>query len=322
MRVIRFAAAAALLSATVLGGGAAFAADPTPAPAPAAAPPAAAPAKPADPVIAKVDGQDIHMSELQEAAAQIPEEYRNLPPQILYPQLVEQLVDRRALLKMAQAQKLDQDPQVKKAVQHAAEQALQNALISREVGPSVTDAAIKARYDSTLGGKPGEEEVHARHILVANEADAKSIIDQLKKGADFATLAKAHSTDPGAANGGDLGFFKKADMLPEFSAVAFALQPGQISETPVHTRYGWHVIRVEEHRTAPPPSYEQSHDELRQTMIQEGIQKVVKEARNGVTVEKFNPDGSVPKATDTATPPAALPATPTAPPSPPAAPSP
>ena len=317
MRIIRLAAAASLVAIS----GPAFAADPTPpAPAPAVVAPAASPAAttpatpaPAegaptmappsmastapkgDPVIAKVDGEEIHMSELQEAASQVPEEYRNLPPQVLYPQLVEQLVDRRALLKLALARKLDQEPAVKKSMLRASQQALQNAVIAGEVGPSITPQAVKARYDATIGNKPGEEEVHARHILVASEDEAKKIIEELKKGGDFAALAKAHSTDPGAANGGDLGFFKRPDMLPEFSEVAFALKPGEISQTPVHTRYGWHVIKLEERRTATPPTFEQARDELRQTMIQEGIQKVVKEARAGAKIETFNPDGSVPK---------------------------
>ena len=321
MRIIRLAAAVSLVAIS----GPAFAADPVPAappPAPAVVAPAASPAAPTpptpapegamsapppsmaatapkgDPVIAKVDGEEIRMSELQEAASQVPEEYRNLPPQILYPQLVEQLVDRRALLKLALARKLDQEPAVKKSMLRASQQALQNAVIAGEVGPSITPQSVKARYDATIGNKPGEEEVHARHILVASEDEAKKIIDDLKKGGDFAALAKAHSTDPGAANGGDLGFFKRPDMLPEFSEVAFALKPGEISQTPVKTRYGWHVIKLEERRTATPPTFEQARDELRQTMIQEGIQRVVKEARAGVKVEMFNPDGTIPKPGD------------------------
>ena len=324
MRIIRFAAAASLIATA----GPALAADPAPTmqaptmqapaaatPAPAATPgPAAAPqagvAPKGDPVVARVDGEEIHLSDVQEASAQIPEEYRNLPPQVLYPQIVEQLVDRRALLKLALARHLDQDPAVQKQMQRASQQALQNAVIAGEVGPTVTAQTIKARYDSTIGNKPGDEEVHARHILVADEAKAKDLIEKLSKGGDFAALAKENSTDPGAANGGDLGFFKKADMLPEFSAVAFALAPGEVSKTPVHTRYGWHVIKLEERRTSTPPAFEQSRDEIRQAMIQEGIQKIVKEARAGVKVETFNPDGSVPKPGDAPAPPGSSPAGP------------
>jgi peptidyl-prolyl cis-trans isomerase C len=169
---------------------------------------------------------------------------------------------------------------------------LQNAVLSREIAPSVTDAALKAKYDAEIANKPGEEEVHARHILVDNEEAAKKIIDELNKGADFATLAKANSKDPAAQNGGDLGFFKKADMVPEFADVAFALKPGQISQTPVKTQFGWHVIKVDETRTAPPPTFDQAKEELRQQIIQAGVRKVLDKARVGLTVVKFNMDGT------------------------------
>jgi peptidyl-prolyl cis-trans isomerase C len=97
-------------------------------------------------------------------------------------------------------------------------------------------------------------------------------------------------------------------MLPAFSTAAFALQPGQITQTPVHTQYGWHVIKLEGRRQAPPPSFEQARNQLRQDMIQEGVRKEVAEARQGLSIERFNPDGSVPKATDAAEPPPAAPA--------------
>ena len=118
----------------------------------------------------------------------------------------------------------------------AEDRALQTAMLSKEVGPSITDAAVHARYDQDIAGKPGEEEVHAKHILVDSEAQAKKIIAELKGGADFAALAKQYSKDPsGAQQGGDLGFFKKDEMVPEFADAAFAMQPGQVSPTPVHT---------------------------------------------------------------------------------------
>ncbi len=108
----------------------------------------------------------------------------------------------------------------------------------------------------------------------------RQIIAQLNKGADFAALSKQYSKDPGAAQqGGDLGWFKKDEMVPEFADAAFALQPGQIDQTPVHTQFGWHVIQVLERRTDPPPSFEQASQELRQKMIQEAVQKAVAQAR-------------------------------------------
>jgi peptidyl-prolyl cis-trans isomerase C len=284
-------------------------AQPAPAPAaPPATPPAAAPAPataPADPVVAKVNGQPIYLSDLQSAAQGLPDNLRGMPPQMLFPMLLDQLIDGRALVIEAEKTGLAKDPAVARQMQAASDRALQSALLSKVVGPEVTDEAVKARFDKEAAGKPPEEEVHASHILVANEADAKKIIAELNGGADFATLAKANSTDPGGKTGGDLGFFKKDEMVPEFSAAAFALKPGQITQTPVHTQFGWHVIKLEERRTAPPPTFEQERDTLRQKMIQEGVQQAVAQARTGLTVQKFNMDGTPIKATDTAEPPPA-----------------
>jgi peptidyl-prolyl cis-trans isomerase C len=257
-----------------------------------------------DPVVAKVGGKPIHLSDLQDAAKALPENLRGMPPQTLYPMLLDQLIDGKALTAEAVKTGLDKDPAVQRQVTAAEDRALQTAILSKEVGPSVTDAAVHARYDQDIAGKPGEEEVHAKHILVDNEADAKKIIDQLKGGADFAALAKQYSKDPsGAQQGGDLGFFKQDEMVPEFATAAFALQPGQISQTPVHTQFGWHVILLVEKRQAPPPTFEQARDELRQKMIQEGVKKAVAQARADVGVEKFNLDGSTARATDAAEPP-------------------
>ena len=308
MRTIRLSAAALL---AVLGAAAlpmaARADDQAPAaatPAPAAAPAAAAVPKP-DTVVARVNGAEIHYSDVQDAVGTLPEEYRSLPPQMLFPMLIDQLIDRKAVVLMAQKQGLQTDPTVLRQIARATDAALQNALFTKEIGPQINDKAIKDRYDATIAGKPGEEEVHARHILVATEDEAKKIIEELNKGGDFAALAKAHSTDSGAAQGGDLGFFKKGDMVPEFAAAAFALKAGETTKTPVHTQYGWHVINVIEVRQAPPPTLEQAHDQIRQELIQEGVKKVVAEAKAGLTIEKFNPDGSTPKADDTAAPPPA-----------------
>jgi peptidyl-prolyl cis-trans isomerase C len=263
---------------------------------------------PADTVIATVNGKPIYLSDLRTAAEGLPANLRGMPPQMLYPMLLDQLIDGQALVDEARKEGLDKDPVVAREVQSAEDRALQSAMLSKVVGPTVTDAAVKARFEKDAASQPPEEEVRASHILVPTEADAKKIIAELDNGADFATLAKQNSTDPGGKNGGDLGFFKKGDMVPEFAAAAFALKPGQITQTPVHTQFGWHVIKLEERRTAPPPTFEQSKDELRQKMIQDGVQQALAQARSAVTVVKFNMDGSPMKATDGATPPPAPPA--------------
>ena len=267
--------------------------------------------------MAKVNGRELRLSDVSEAAQSLPDEVRSMPPQVLYPMLLDQMVDREALVIEAQKEGLDKDPQVQRAISRASDTVLQNAILSRTIAPSVTDAALHAKYDAEYANKPGEQEVHAQHILVDNEDQAKKIIEQLNKGGDFAALAKANSKDPAAQNGGDLGFFKKGDMVPEFATAAFALKPGQITQTPVHTQFGWHVIKVIEVRVAPPPPFDQAKDEIRQQIIQAGVKTELEKARVGLTIEKFNMDGTpmtaaAPGATanPTATPTTDLPPTP------------
>ncbi len=298
---------------------------PAPSAAPAATPPAppptsppassasAAPAAPADPVIARIGTDEIRASELADAAQSLPEELRGMPAPVLYPMLLDQLVDRRAIIIAARRDGFDKDPAVRRQIARATDTALQNALLTREIAPGLTDEAIKARYERDIAGKSGEQEAHARHILVPDEETAKKIIEELKGGADFAELAKKYSTDPaGSTNGGDLGFFKRGDMLPEFAGAAFGLKPGTYTEIPVKTRFGWHVIKLEELRTAPPPSFEQVKDEVRQQLIQEGVARVLATAKQGMSIQKFNLDGTP----LTEAPVQALPGAPAAPPAP------
>ena len=216
-----------------------------------------------------------------------------MPQQMLYPMLLDQLIDRKAIVIEGQKEGLANDPVVRRQIARATDTAIQNTLLTRAITPTLTDAAIKARYDRDYANKPGEEEVHAEHILVDSEDKAKAIIEQLKAGKDFAELAKENSTDPSAkSNSGDLGFFKKSDMLPEFADAAFGLKPGQISDAPVKTRFGWHVIKLLETRTAAVPALDAVRDEIRQQIIQEGVAKVLASAKQGLTVEKFNLDGT------------------------------
>ncbi|MBR0661641.1 peptidylprolyl isomerase [Neoroseomonas oryzicola] len=270
---------------------------------------------PGDPVVARVDGEPILLSDLAAAAQDLPEELRGAPPQMLYPLILDQMIAGRAVTAAARRARLDQEPEVRARIRRAEEQELQQAWLSREIASRVTDAAIRARYDRDIANRPAEEEVRARHILVPTESEARAALAEIRGGADFTAVAQRRSSGPGAREGGDLGFFRRGDMVPEFAEAAFALQPGQVSENPVRSPFGWHVIKVEERRQAAAPRFEEVAQAIRQQLLEAEVQAAVERARGAAQVERFNLDGSAPRPTDTAEPPA-----PAAPPARPGAP--
>lgn len=295
-------ALAALLAGTSVAASTAFAA---PAAAPAAAAPTAAPAPNPDMLIATVNGAKITLGDVQRAAGNLPPQARQIQPSVLVPLIVNQLVDQKAVQIAADKEGLSRKPDVKAAMDAAAANALQNAYLEEKVGPLVTDSALHDFYQSHYANKKPEEEIHARHILVDSEAQAKDIIAQLNKGADFGKLAAQLSKDKGSAgaNGGDLGWFKKEDMLPAFSAAAFAMKPNTISQTPVHTQYGWHVIQVLATRTAPIPTFDQVHDQVRQELIRDKVRDIVQAAESQVKVVHYDAQGkAIPNAAPAAAP--------------------
>ena len=257
-----------------------------------------------DPVVAKIGTDVIHLSDVNAAVDTLPPQARQMPREQLLPRVLDQLVDTHVLALEARKIGLDKDAAVQRTLREVQERALVSALLEKDVGPRITDAAIKARFDKDSAGQSVVQEVHARHILVEDEATAKKIIADLKKGGDFAALSKQYSKDAAAVEqGGDLGYFKTTDMVPEFSSAAFALKDKEITATPVHTQFGWHVIQTLDHRAGQPPTFDQVKDQLRQQMINEEVRNVLTKARADVTVERFNLDGSPVRATDQLVPP-------------------
>jgi peptidyl-prolyl cis-trans isomerase C len=157
----------------------------------------------------------------------------------------------------------------------------------------MTEEAIKARYEKFVAEQPAQTEVHAQHILVASEAEAKNVITQLAGGADFSTLAKEKSTDPSAKqNGGDLGYFAAGDMVPEFERAAFALEKGQSSQEPVQSQFGWHVIKVVDRREKTPPTLDEARGQIQELLSSELVTSYVTALRADAKIEVFNPDGT------------------------------
>lgn len=245
-----------------------------------------------DPVVARVNGEVVHRSDLDIQLRNAPAQIQQQPLDKIYPALLNNIVNAELLDQAAKKAKLDQNPQVKQEIAAAQIQILVNAYVASLARSQITEAKLRQAYDQYAKEAPKTEEVHARHILVASEQEAKDIIDQLKKGADFATLAKDKTTDPsGKSNGGDLGYFTKQDMVPEFADAAFAMKPGDFSQTPVHTQFGWHVIKVEDKRPGKAGTYEQVAPEIAQQMTQQLVAAKLQELRGQAKIEAFGLDG-------------------------------
>lgn len=282
------AAVLVLVAAASLAGAPARAADPAQ-PAPAAASPGALP--PANTVVARVDGADLHLADVQAAQQSLPPQAQKLPLAQVYPILLDRLVDGALITEAGRKQHLDRDPAVQARLKLFEDRLIQQAYVEQVIKAAESEDRLKARYQRFVQEKPAREEVHASHILVKTEAEAKSVIAELDKGADFATLAKKYSTDSGAASGGDLGYFTRDDMVPAFVAAAFALPVGKYTETPVKTEFGWHVILVEDHRVKKPPSFDEAREQVRHLAARDIIEAKLKELRGGAKIETFGLDG-------------------------------
>ena len=285
---------------------------PKPAPPKPAAPAANAPAKDLkDPIVATVNGHNIRLSELEVAQQALPPQYRSMPFQAVFPALLERIVDSKLVVQEAKKNKVNEDPAFKRRMAFVEEQVIQDYWLQREYARKVTVEKLRQRYEEKLKSMPREEEVHARHILMAKEDEAKAIIAELKNGVPFDKLARDKSTDKASgAEGGDLGWFKKADMVPEFANAVFALSKGQLTEAPVQTKFGYHVIMLDDRRAVPPPAFEEMAEALREEMTRESVTGLLDQLRSTAKIEKFNIDGS--KADGTPKPPP--PATPARPP--------
>lgn len=255
----------------------------------------AAPAAETDPskvVVARIGDSRITLADLAAMRDELPPQYRQMPLQAIYPALLERAIDGQLIAQAARAAKVGERADVQRRVQRAEDQVLSQVYLSEEIAAQATEAALQKRYEQAVADSSDRQEAHARHILVETEDQAKSVIAELDKGGDFAALAKQHSTDPGGADGGDLGWFSAEQMVPEFSEAAFAMQPGSYSKQPVKSQFGWHVIMLVEKRTAEAPPFEQLRDQLASELTRELITKKLEQLRTGVKVERFAPDGS------------------------------
>jgi len=261
----------------------------------AAAGPVAAQDK--DPVVAKVNGVEIHQSDLavaEEEAGQLPP----MTPDAKKDYLVQFMADMILVSKAAEAEKLADNPDFKRHMEVARRKLLMAELLQSVGKKALTDEAMHKVYDDAVKQMGEQKEVRARHILIraapgdekagkAAEDKIKATIARLKKGEDFEKVAKEVTEDPsGKANGGDLGYFTKDQMVPEFAEAAFKLNKGDISE-PVKTQFGWHVIKVEDSRVKPPPTFDEVKPQIENYVTRKAQAELVQKLRAEAKIEKL-----------------------------------
>jgi peptidyl-prolyl cis-trans isomerase C len=244
-------------------------------------------AEEANPVLAKVNGAEIRASDVALAEEELGPSLAQMDPATKKENVLSFLIDMKIVSKEAEDKKIADREDFKTRLAFARNRLLMDNLLAVEGKAATTDENMKKVYEDAAKQISGEQEVHARHILVETEDQAKKIEDELKKGADFAELAKKESKDPGASDGGDLGFFTKDQMVPEFSTAAFALEPGKISD-PVKTQFGWHVIKVEEKRTRKAPDFEQVKPQIETYVVRKAQADYVAKLRTAAKVERMD----------------------------------
>ncbi|MBO4225517.1 peptidylprolyl isomerase [Bradyrhizobium neotropicale] len=244
-------------------------------------------AEDSNPVLAKVNGQEIRQSDVAIAEEELGPSLQQMDPATRKDNLLAFLIDMKIVAKAAEDKKIDNTDEFKKRIAFTRNRLLMDSLLASEGKAATTDDAMKKVYEEASKQITGEQEVHARHILVETEDEAKAIKAELAKGADFAELAKKKSKDPGASDGGDLGFFTKEQMVPEFSAVAFSLEPGKISD-PVKSQFGWHIIKVEEKRNRTAPPFDQVKSQIETYVTRKAQADYVAKLREAAKIERMD----------------------------------
>jgi len=240
-------------------------------------------------VLARVNGADITDEDVKIAMEDIGS---SLPQQIEGPArqayILDYLIDAKLVAQKAEADKMGEGPEFAKKVAYYRDKVLMEDLLGKVAKDAVTDTAIQKTYDDVAKQQKPEEEVRARHILVESEPDAQAALKRVTGGEDFAKVANEMSKDPGS-KGGELGWFTKERMVPEFAEAAFKMQPGQISD-PVKSQFGWHIIQLEERRQKQFPSLDQVRDQVTRYVVQKSQSELILKLREEAKVDRTEPE--------------------------------
>ncbi|MEM1383046.1 MAG: peptidylprolyl isomerase [Pseudomonadota bacterium] len=236
-------------------------------------------------VLATVNGEDLTLGDLISLRSDLPQEYQQLPDEILTQGLLDQMIDQTLLAQAAKQENFDERLAIALSIRNQIRAVLANAWLRNKLGERVSEEAMRGVYDERIAEMAPEQEIRAAHILVESEERATEIKAELDGGGDFAELAREHGTDGTASRGGDLGWFVKTDMVPQFADAAFALEPGTVSD-PVQSPFGWHLIRVDGSRDRAVPSFEEMLPGLAEEMGQRAQVEILEELRSAATIER------------------------------------
>lgn len=242
----------------------------------------------ADKIVAKVNGMAITERELALATEDLGERLAQLPEDRKRDEVINYLADLKLGAKAATDAKIADGPEFAARLAYNRDKVLLDEYLSREAKKAATPEAARKLFDDTVKSLPPEEEINARHILVEEEAQAKTVVERVKKGEDFAKIAAEISKDPGSGKeGGSLGWFSKERMVPEFAEAAFKLQKGEVSE-PVKSQFGWHVIKLEDRRNKPSPDFAAVKPQIDQYLERKAQQDIVVALRDKVKIERLD----------------------------------
>mgnify|MGYP001304341320 FL=1 len=240
------------------------------------------------PIVANVNNEDISLETMIHAMNELPPEIQSQPFMSYYEDLLERVIDIKLFAQEGKKMKLDEEPSVRAAIDFVIEKVLMQAFLSKYVQENIKEENIKASYNNFIADETSREEIKASHILMDTESEAIDVINMLNNGDDFAELAKNKSTGPSGPSGGDLGWFKRGQMVPPFEKAAFSLNKNEITQRPVQTQFGWHVIKIFDKRIPEAPSYESMKSKLIQDLERKIVSKKIQDLRNDALIEKLS----------------------------------
>lgn len=240
------------------------------------------------PIVANVNNEDISLETMIHAMNELPPEIQSQPFMSYYEDLLERVIDIKLFAQEGKKMKLDEEPSVRAAIDFVIEKVLMQAFLSKYVQENIKEENLKASYNNFIADETSREEIKASHILMDTESEAIDVINMLNNGDDFAELAKNKSTGPSGPSGGDLGWFKRGQMVPPFEKAAFSLNKNEISQRPVQTQFGWHVIKIFDKRIPEAPSYESMKSKLIQDLERKIVSKKIQDLRNDALIEKLS----------------------------------